>query len=270
MWINVRASGGYPRLVVAGFRRYATYRQAMFAGLATNVVFGLIRVAVLTAAFRAAGDATGIGGYDIAATTTYVWLGQGLLSFVLLWGDTRLAERIRSGDVVVDLHRPWNLQVALLADDLGRAGYAALTRLLPPVVFGAAFFPFRWPTSPAIWPLFLGSAVLAVVVSFGLRFLLNVSTFWLLDNRGAISVYGVISGVLCGLSVPLAFFPDWARATLWCTPFPAMLQTPIDVFLQHGPLWMVLGHQISWVVLLFVLGRATLRRAVRKVVIQGG
>ncbi len=45
----LRALAPYPQLVRAGFRRYATYRQASVAGLATNVVFGLLRAAVLTA-----------------------------------------------------------------------------------------------------------------------------------------------------------------------------------------------------------------------------
>ncbi|MEO6087192.1 MAG: ABC-2 family transporter protein [Umezawaea sp.] len=240
----------------------------MIAGTATNLVFGLLRIAVLLAALGA--SATGsIAGYDVAATVTYVWLGQGLLSFVVLWGDSALANRIRSGDVVVDLYRPWDLQWALLAEDLGRAAYTALTRLAPPIVVGALFFPFRWP-SPERWPLFAVSAVLAVLVSFGMRFLTNVTTFWLMDNRGVVAFYGVGSSILCGLTVPLDFFPDWARLALWFTPFPAIMQSPIDVFIEHGPLWITLGQQLFWAVALFLLGKLALAKAVRKVVVQGG
>ncbi|MDN5933501.1 MAG: hypothetical protein L0I24_20950, partial [Pseudonocardia sp.] len=39
----------YPQLVIAGFRRHSTYRQAALAGLTTNIVFGLLRAAVLVA-----------------------------------------------------------------------------------------------------------------------------------------------------------------------------------------------------------------------------
>jgi ABC-2 type transport system permease protein len=56
----------YVFLALAGFRRYSTYRQAMVAGMATNVAFGLLRMAVLVATV-AQGS---ISGYDIAATTT--------------------------------------------------------------------------------------------------------------------------------------------------------------------------------------------------------
>jgi len=240
----------------------------MIAGTATNVVFGLLRMAVLLAALDSAAGGR-IGGYDVAATVTYVWLGQGLLAFVVLWGDSALSDRIRTGDVVVDLYRPWDLQVAGLAEDLGRAGYCALTRLAPPVVVGALFFPFRWPPVER-WPLFAVSAVLGVLVSFGMRFLVSTSTFWLLDNRGVGSLYGVGTGILCGLTVPLDFFPEWARFALWFTPFPAIMQGPIDVFLEHGSLWLTLAHQVLWAVVLFLLGKLVLARAVRKVVVQGG
>ena len=255
----------YAQLALAGFRRYSTYRQAMFAGLATNVVFGLLRTAVLLAVV-AAGP---VAGYDVPAVVAYVWLGQGLMAFVQLWGDARLADRVRTGDVVIDLYRPWHLQAALFAEDVGRAGFTVLVRFLPPVALGALLFPFRWP-APAVWPWFLVSVLLALVVSFGLRFLLNATTFWLLDNRGVITLHEVTAGALCGLSVPLAFFPDWARTLLWATPFPALLQAPIDVFLVHGPLWTTLAHQLSWAVALSVAGHFVLRRAVRRVVVQGG
>ncbi|KAA2264603.1 ABC transporter permease [Solihabitans fulvus] len=262
--------GCYPRVALAGFRRYSTYRQATAAGLTTNVVFGLMRVAVLFAALDAAPNHATISGLARASTATYVWLGQGMIAFVLLWGGNELAERIRSGDVVVDLYRPWDLQAAQLAADLGRAGHAALTRLLPPLVFGALFFPFRWPERATTWPLFAVAAVLALLVSFAIRFLLSILTFWLLDNRGVLSMYGVTSALLSGLTLPLAFFPDWASTALSYTPFPALMQSPIDVFLERGDVANLVARQAFWVVLLIVAGRVVLRRAARRVVVQGG
>jgi ABC-2 type transport system permease protein len=255
----------YAYLARAGFRRYSTYRQAMLAGLTANVVFGFLRTAVLLAAISAGP----IEGYDTAATVSYVWLGQGLMAMVVLWGDTHLAERVRSGDVVVDLYRPWHLQAAMLAEDIGRAGVSILIRFVPPVLVGALAFPFFWPDA-ATYPVFALSAFLALVVSFGMRFLLNATTFWLMDYRGVLSVYSTSTWLLCGLAVPLPFFPDWARIALWCTPFPSMLQAPIDVYLGRGPQWTTLAHQVFWAVTVLGLGHLVLKRAVRKVVVQGG
>lgn len=257
----------YPQLVRAGYQRYASYRQASLAGLTTNVVFGLVRTAVLTAVLAERGV---VAGYDISVAVTYVWLGQGLLSVVLLWGDSELSSRIRTGDVVVDLGRPWDLQAAMLAADLGRAGYAAGIRLLPPLAFGALFFPFRWPEQPITWVLFACSVPLAVMVSFGIRFLLNASAFWLLDARGVLAVWGVLGGALSGLVLPLSWFPGWARAVLAWTPFPSLYQSPIDVFTEHGDPLALLGQQLGWVVILLLAGRIALTRGARRLVVQGG
>jgi ABC-2 type transport system permease protein len=112
--------------------------------------------------------------------------------------------------------------------------------------------------------------VLAVTVSFGMRFMVNAITFWLLDNRGVHSLYTVVTWLLSGLSVPLAFFPAWAKPVLWSTPFPAMLQAPVDVFLEHGSPWPTLANQVFWAVAVLAAGHVMLGRAVRKVVVQGG
>lgn len=257
----------YPQLVRAGFQRYATYRQAALAGLATNTVFGLLRASVLVAVLAQRGP---VAGYDVAAAVTYVWLGQGLLNVVNLWSDRELAGRVRTGDVVIDLGRPWDLQTALLAGDLGRGAHAVLMRLLPPMAFGALFFPFRWPEHPTTWALFVIAMALGTAVSFGIRFLLNVSAFWLLDARGVLAVWGTVGGLLSGLILPLAWFPAWAQAVLAWTPFPALFQMPIDVFLERGDAVGILARQLGWAAVLFALGRVALARGTRRLVVQGG
>ena len=115
----------YLALAAAGFRRYATYRQAMVAAVVTNSVFGFLRIAVMLAVIGA-GTRT-VVGYDERQLATFVWAGQGLIGVVLLWALPEFAERIRTGDVISDLLRPIDPVWQLLAADLGRAGYAVLT-----------------------------------------------------------------------------------------------------------------------------------------------
>ncbi|HEU0127263.1 MAG TPA: ABC-2 family transporter protein [Pseudonocardiaceae bacterium] len=257
----------YLRLCRAGFRRYSTYRQAVVAGLATNVVFGFMRCAVLLTVF--AGSAQ-VAGYDPSRTVTFVWIGQGLIAVVLLWGDADFGERVRSGDVAVDLLRPVDLQAALLAAELGRASFALLTRFTVPILIGLACYDLTLPNSALRWAAFGLSMLLAVLVSFAIRFLLNLVAFWLLDWRGLVALHGALGTVLGGLVIPIAFFPGWARAAIWATPFPAVIQAPIDIAIGRGAVLLLLAHQLAWTVCLLAAGRLVLARAVRKLVIQGG
>jgi ABC-2 type transport system permease protein len=260
-------------LVGSGFRRYATYRQATIAGTFTNIVFGFLRCYVLLAV--AMGAVRGHpGGYDRAQLATFVWVGQGLLSVTGIWGWTELADRIRTGDVASDLLRPVPPVTAYLAADLGRAAHGMLTRFLPPVVVGALFFPFAFPHRWQTVPLFLVSVVLAVVGSFGCRFLVNASAYWLQDARGPVMLWTLSSGVLSGLYFPLRLLPGWAAVTLWVgTPLPGLLQTPLDVLVERDPPGLQAGLvllQAVWAAGLLLLARTVQRRAERKLVVQGG
>jgi viologen exporter family transport system permease protein len=261
----------YLEVVAAGFRRYSSYRLAVLAGVFTQSVFGFIRVGVLFAAIGAAGGT--LAGYDAQQASTYVWLGQALLAPVALFGWTELADRITTGDVVVDLARPVDLQLAWWAADLGRAGFQLLSRGLPPLAVGALTVGLAPPASWTAYPLGLVSLLLAVSISFLARFLVNLIAFWTFDVRGFVGLYLVVAGPFSGLYIPVHLFPDWLRAVAYATPFPAMFQSAIDVVSGRASgrdALALLAMQAAWLGGLTVLSRLALRRATARLVVQGG
>lgn len=263
----------FAAISVAGFRRYATYRQATLAGAFTNTVFGFLKVYVLLAVVGGSGAAA-VAGYRRDQLVTFVWAGQGIVTVVYLWAWTDLADRIRTGDVVADLLRPIHPITSYLATDLGRAGHAALTRMVPPLVVGPIFFtaylPHRWQTVP----LFLLSLLLATVGCFACRFLVNATGYWLLDIRGSLILWVVASGVFGGLYFPIRFLPGGVAVAVWVlTPLPGLFQTPLDVLVERdGPGLQagLVALQAAWAVVLLLACRVVQRRAERKLVVQGG
>jgi ABC-2 type transport system permease protein len=258
-------------LAVSGFRRFATYRQATVAALVTNSVFGFLRTYVMLAVAGVGGT---VAGYSGPQLITYVWAGQGLIGVVVLWGWTDLSDRIRSGDVVTDLLRPVSPVYNYLAVDLGRAGYGMLVRFTAPMLVGALAFGLYLPRRLITYPLFLISTVLAVVVCFSCRFLVNTTCYWLLDNRGVVMTWTMFSGVLGGLYFPIHFLPGWAVAAVWLgTPGPSLLQAPLDVLVERDPLPYqlgIIGVQVCWTLGLLALCRLVQRRAEVKLVVLGG
>lgn len=258
-------------LVSAGFQRWASYRAATLAGAFTNTFFGVVKLAILFAAAEAAGGA--VAGYDRAALSTYTWIAQGMIGVLVLFGGFELAQRVRSGDVAIDLGRPVHPVAGWLAEDVGRAGQACLVRLLVPLAVGALVFGVRVPEHLLTLPLFVLSGAIGMVVSFGCRLLVNLAAFWLLDIRGLATVYMVSSNVLCGLVAPVAFFPDWLRVVAYATPFPHMLQTPVDIAVERVSgvdALVAVGLQLAWAAALLGLGVLVLRRGTRRLVVQGG
>lgn len=253
-----------------GFRRYATYRWATFAGVFTNTIFGFIRAYVLVALLGAVGT---LAGYEITDAVTYIFLTQGMLMPLYVWGWSEIADTVYTGQVATDLYRPFDYQLYWLSQDLGRAVYHLLLRGIPPFVAASFFFRLRLPEEPVTWLAFAASFVLAVVVSFTLRFMVNLTAFWLIDIRGVHGLAAAAWTMLSGFMIPVAFFPGAARTIVGALPFVAMLELPVNVFLERvrGPeVLATLGTQLFWVLVLLGAGRLVLSMATRKLVVQGG
>lgn len=258
------------QLLRAGFRTYASYRAATFAGLFTNTVFGLLRGAILLAALREAGE---ISGYSKADTLAYTWLTQGIIAVIAIWSWNDLALRIETGDIATDLTRPVDLQRYWLARDYGRALYALCIRGVVPVLVGAVLFEITIPADALRWCVFALSLTLAVTVSFGLRFLVNLTPIWLRDWRGALLLSNFLASLMSGFLIPIAWFPQWARLFMNALPWAATVQAPIDIYLGKGagPGGAgTLAVQGLWAVTLLLAGRAALGAGTRKLVVHGG
>lgn len=258
-------------LVRAGFRRHSTYRLALLAGMTTNSVFGIIRASILLAAVASAGSA--IGGYTGPMAVAFVWWGQALLGTVNLWGFQEVKERVRSGDIAVDFLRPLNPQLTYLAGDIGRAGINFLARGLPALLIGALLFDLAWPPGLLAWLVGSMSVALAVVVAFAGNFIVNLASFWLIEVRGLQLVWMIVSGLFCGLYLPVPWFPGWLRTIADWSPWPAMLQHPLDILsgrVVGTDVGLVLANQLGWALVLLGLGQVVLRAGRRHLEVQGG
>ncbi|MFF8971547.1 ABC transporter permease [Streptomyces sp. NPDC014995] len=260
----------YAAVAAGGFRRYATYRAATAAGVFTNTVFGLILCYTYLALWD---ERPQLGGYDQAQAVTYVWLGQALFATLALQGggfESELMERVRTGDVAIDLYRPADLQLWWLAGDLGRSLFQLLGRGVIPFGFGMLVFPTAVPGDPLLWAHFVVAVALAMVVSFAIRYLVALSGFWLLDGTGALQML-IVTGMFCtGMVLPLNVFPGMLGEVVRALPWAAMLQMPADVLMGEADPWRTYAFQMVWAVVLLTAGRLVQAAATRRVVVQGG
>ncbi|KOG36489.1 ABC transporter permease [Streptomyces resistomycificus] len=260
----------YATVAAGGFRRYATYRAATAAGVFTNTVFGLILVYTYTALWD---ERPHLGGYDLAQAVTYVWIGQSLFKTLASGGggvEGELMERIRTGDIAVDLFRPADLQLWWLAADLGRAAFELLGRGVLPFVFGALVFDLALPTDVSTWAAFLVAVLLGMLVSFGIRYLVALTAFWLMDGTG-VTQMAMLTGWFCsGMVLPLNVFPGALGEVVRALPWSSLLQAPADLLLGHADPLPTYAFQAGWAVALLAAGRLVQSVAARRVVVQGG
>ncbi|OEJ20959.1 ABC transporter permease [Streptomyces agglomeratus] len=263
----------YAVVAAGGFRRHATYRVATAAGMFTNTVFGFILAYTFTALWD---ERPQLGGYDLSQALTYVWIGQALLMTTAMMGggfENELMERIRTGDIAIDLYRPADLQFFWLANDLGRAAFHLLGRGVVPMALGALAFDLALPADPLVWVAFLCAVALGVVVSFAVRFLVALSAFWLLDGAGVAQITWLVGLFFSGMVLPLTLFPGGLGTLAQALPWSALLQIPADVFLGKHTGWglaQAYAFQAGWAAVLLTAGRLLQTLATRRVVVQGG
>ncbi|WP_442878614.1 ABC transporter permease [Brachybacterium sp. J153] len=259
------------RVAVAAFRQYSTYRLATAAGVFTNSVFGLIRASILFAAIATADGE--LAGYTALQAATYVWLGQALLAPIEAFGTREVSQRVHQGDIAVDLLRPVPFLTLFYAQKLGRSSFLLLGRGLPPLLIGALITGLALPEDPLSYPLGLLSLLLAITLAFLADMLVNLAAFWLVETRGLSVVYMAVMNLLSGFLIPIVWFPDWLLAIARATPFPSMIQTPIDTLSGRIPVAEAAGLvavQAGWIAVLALAAWAVLRAGVRSLEVQGG
>jgi ABC-2 type transport system permease protein len=256
----------YLALLGAGFRRQTTYRLALAAGLATNAFFGVVRTAVFFALYR---ERDQVAGLDVADALTYVWVLEGI--FAVVWAPWvwEMAEAIRSGEFLVELLRPGDPYLRLLAFDLGRTLSILVTRTFPTLVVAGLVLDLRLPSTLGRLGLLAASMVLAAVVSFQFRFLFGSAAFWTPDYRSMFMLVFPVLWLASGFVIPVDYFPAGLRQLVEWSPLVPLLMAPVRVA-TGAPAVPALAGQVAWVLLLLLAGRLVLGAAGRRLVVHGG
>ncbi len=252
------------------FRRQLAYRTANLAGLATNTFFGLLRAAVMVALYGARQEVVGMSVRD---AITYTGITQAVIAYLSVFGWTELMDTVYTGDISSDLLKPMDYFTFWMARDLGRALASMLMRGLTVMLIYALVFDITVPVGAWQWAALLASLLMGWLVSFSWRFLVNLAAFWTPNALGISRLIFATSWLMSGFMMPLRFFPDWFVGICYLTPFPAMINTVVEVYvgvLDAQGVITALAAQAMWAAGLIWVSQVVLRAGIRKLVIQGG
>jgi ABC-2 type transport system permease protein len=249
------------------------YRAAALAGIATQLMWGFLKVMVLQAFYLATNEPQPLA---LEQAVGYVWLGQAMLRMLPWDGDLEVQELIRNGNVAYELCRPVDLYGLWYARALALRAAPTILRAVP--VFALALYvlpesyALRMPSAGGLLAWLLAT-VGALLLGCAMTNLMNISMFWTISGEGINRLMPAVIVVFSGMLVPLPLFPDWAQRVLEILPFAGLMDTPARFFvgqLAPSEVWVFLTRQFVWTVVLVVGGRWLLRRGLRRVVVQGG
>lgn len=246
------------------------YRAAAFAGICTQLFWGLVKVMILTAFYA---QATTPQPIILGQAIAFIWIGQSLLQ-LLPWNiDKEIEAQVRNGNVAYELVRPLDLYFLWFFRAMAMRIVPTFIRSTPLFVFALLFFGLSLPVSVWAAVAFCVSVCLAVFLSTAITTLVIISLFWTLSGEGILRLLPHIVLVLSGLVVPLPLFPNWMQTFLDWQPFRGIVDIPSRLYTGVIPVneaFIYFGFQLMWIVVIIVLGRFLMKRAVNQFVIEGG
>ena len=268
----------YLTVLSARFRTQLQYRAAAWAGFGTQTFFGLVRVMVFSGFFA---SSTREQPLSFEQVISYIWLGQALFAMIPFRQDSETTTMIRSGNIAYELVRPVKLYWFWFARQLAGRSAPVMLRAIPMALVAAFLFPLLgaedWalhpPVSIAAFFLFLVSILAAMLLACMLSMLMSISLFWTISGEGISQLVPVLAFLLCGIIIPIPFFPDWMQPILRILPFRGLMDVPFQVYIGKLPVYAALGEiviQCLWISALGVFSHYLLRRGLRRVVVQGG
>ena len=268
----IGSTRAYVEFARCAFQRRAAYRLANWTGIVVNFFFFLVHAQLFLALFGTRGA---VVGWQAADAVRYFATSEALLMVLGVMSTQtgmEFAERVRSGDIAVDLVRPVRLWARYVAESFGSAAYYLLMRASILYVAAVTLYGLALPLKVEVLlaPL---SVVLGVAIAATLMYLASASAFWTEQAHGPLSVLLVSIFFFGGVAVPLDFYPAPARWVANLLPFRGAVYTPVALAsgkLTGGSLLFGVLHQFAWLAVLVLLAQRIERRGAAHLAVHGG
>jgi ABC-2 type transport system permease protein len=253
------------------FQRSAAYRFDAWTRLFSNVIFLFMWSFIWYGLYS---GKESVAGVSFESMLSYIVISQMLQGIhgagTPLW---EIQERVRTGDIAMEMMRPYDYPTRTLFSDFGNIAFHFLTAVLPLYVVLFWIFDLHMPTSLGQWGIFLFSAMIGYLIRYSIELTFGLFTFWLIETGGVEDIFYFSISLFSGSVIPLWFFPEWLGNIARYLPFQGIFFVPNSIFtgeLQGQALTEALIIQCIWLVLSFAILRWVWAKASLKIVVQGG
>lgn len=250
------------------------YRAAAYAGIITQFAWGFMEILMYDAFYKTNPQAFPMG---FSQLSSYIWLQQAFLALFMTWFlDNEIFASITSGNIAYELARPMDLYNMWFTKNLAIRLSKVVLRCMP-ILIVAALLPKPYgitlPSSLLNFTMFLVTMILGFFTVVAFCMLIYIATFYTLSSQGIKIVALSLTEFLSGALIPLPFLPNSVRKVIELTPFAAMQNLPFRVYSGN-----IIGNellrgvllQIFWLIILVLIGKLWITKALKKVVVQGG
>jgi len=253
------------------------YRAAALSGALTSLFWGAVLITCYRVFFLRGSQAAFDGsGMTLEMTVSYLWLSQAFFALMNVSPDVNILSRIGSGDIGVELLRPFSLYSFWFAKNLASTMGKQWLRAAVSIGVGL-LLPYAYRLQlPASWggfAMFLVSLVFSLLECSAFAMILAGLQMNIAIGSGPSAIVSTLAGLFAGAILPLRLWPQSLQKFLAFQPFAGLGDVPMQCYigsLSPAEALPRLGLQLFWTVVFILLGSRLMKRRLRGIVIQGG
>ena len=260
----------YIELTKMWYRWASIYKVEYLLSLTTNSLFILIYVQVWRALYQ---SRQSVDGIQLEQMVTYS--AMSILSMIIMRSDVEiyLMEKIKNGDIIYDLARPYNFQLSSFARSAGTLFFGFLGQVIPCAIISFYFLGVDFSIPINRLPAFLISWALGFLILFGINFALGTCSFWVQEIWGLVTFKDSIFRLFSGSVMPLWFFPGNLQIIADILPFKAVIFWPLAIFIgakSSQEATTIILQQLVWIGVLWGVGKLMVDSMRKRLSINGG
>lgn len=253
------------------FMSSLTYREHFITSIISEILFFGVLYFLWKAIY--AGNGGEIAGMTLAQTYVNVSLANCLLRCLSGGIDWDMHFQMIQGDIVVKMVKPVDYMYQMLWTKLGGMLTHLVVYLVPVFVLLLILFPGVIQIGPNLL-IFALCMCISFVVMFTFEFIIGIFTFYTESVWGLSTVKDLIISFFAGVQVPIAFFPEWLKRVANVLPFKSLYNDPLQILINKT--WgmqdyvRVIGFQLFWCAVFWLLARGMYAVMQKKIIVNGG
>lgn len=256
----------YSMLLSKAFLNGLQYRARYLLSLAGSFIYRFVTMNLWVALYASVDQPGGV-----SQMSTYILLTALIGHFSLQDVGVQFGRRIISGDIAMDLIKPYNVRYYFLCQSLGNSLFSLAFVTLPVMVVVCVVYPPVVPVSALAGVMCVLLALSGAFIGFYLNYILGLWVFWLKNDWYIDWIRGALMTLFGGSIVPLWMYPDWLLQISRFLPFRYIRYEAVAVYLgQSTEPFVALTIQLVWLGMFILLERVIWRAAQRKIFVLGG
>ena len=202
--------------------------------------------------------------YIIVSTVIGIVLNNRIIS--------EINDQIYTGKIGTELVKPYSYFSLMLARTIGEMLFQLTFFAVPLLIVMYAIFHFSIPDLKSFL-LFFCSFAAGGFLRILICFFLGILGFWFSQVWALERLLNDLIKLFSGAWIPLWFFPDYLKRAAEVLPFQYIYFAPISIYIEKygtAEVLGILGKQLFWIVLFGTVCYLVWKKAIYKIVIQGG